>query len=219
MILRHSGNRLGILVTQAPVSVNRAPRTVSTVRRLVMTGLAADTDRRVMMQSLYDDLAVPDGFRAQIIGTDMIISGPPAGRHTHIVASVRNAIHPARPAGYDTYEATTAQTDTGERYTPDLAMWPVRLLRGSEEWILPAAQCRFALEVTSPGAEYRDYLKASGYAASNVPVYLLADVRKHECIIFTDPEDGNYRTKQRIPFGAPVYLPFDTQVVVDTAVF
>ena len=184
-----------------------------------MAGSAAGADRMGMMRSLHEDLAIPDGFRAQIIGADLVVSGPPTGQHAHIVSYVRNAIHPARPAGYDTYEATTAQTDSGQRFTPDLAMWPVDLLRGSAEWALPASMCRFALEVTSPGAEYRDYLKASGYAEAPVPVYLLADVRKRECIVFTDPEGGVYRTKQRVPFGAPVFLPFDVQVAIDTAEF
>lgn len=190
-----------------------------------MTRTSADADRmetirRETMQSLHEDLVVPDGFRAQIIGADLIVSGPPTGQHAHLVALVRNAVQPARPIGHDVFEGTTAQTDGGERYTPDLALWPLDLLRGSPEWILPAAQCRFALEVTAPGSEYRDYKKASGYAEAGVPVYLLIDVRKRECVLFTDPEAGQYRGTRRIPFGTPVFLPIDGRpVTIDTSTF
>ena len=184
-----------------------------------MTVVMPDTDHMAMVQSLHDDLEVPDGFRAEIIGGEIVVSASPMGQHAYIVRAVHNAIWPVRPSGYDMYENTTAQTEGGQRYIPDMALWPDEVIHGNTERIFPAQLCRFALEVTSPDAEYRDYKKGAGYAESGVPIYLLVDNKQRECILFTDPKGGAYRTEHRVPFGDPVVLPLDTPVTVDTSGF
>jgi Uma2 family endonuclease len=184
-----------------------------------MTIVMPESDHMAMVQSLHDDLEVPDGFRAEIIGGEIVVSASPMGQHAFVVSVVRNAIWPVRPTGYELYEVTTAQTASGQRYIPDLALWPVDIIRGATEWIFPAQLCRFALEVTSPDAEYRDYKKGAGYAESEVPIYLLVDGKQRECIVFTDPKGTDYRAEHRVPFGDPVVLPFETPVTVDTSAF
>jgi Uma2 family endonuclease len=124
-----------------------------------------------------------------------------------------------RPEAFDLYEVTTAQTAGGRRYIPDLAMWPVDAIEGATDWIFPAQLCRFALEVTFPDAEYHDYKKGAGYAASGVPIYLLVDNKQRECVVFTDPKGSAYRAEHRVSFGDPVVLPFDPPVTVDTGRF
>jgi Uma2 family endonuclease len=184
-----------------------------------MTAVMPETDHMAMVQSLHDDLEVPDGFRAEIIGGEIVVSASPMGHHAFIVRAVHNAIWPVRPPGCDLYEVTTARTESGQRYIPDLALWPVNIIQGATEWIFPAQLCRFALEVTSPDSEYHDYKKGAGYAESGVPIYLLVDNKQRECIVFTDPKGTAYRAEHRVAFGDPVILPFANPVTIDTSAF
>ena len=184
-----------------------------------MTAVMPETDHMAMVQSLHDDLEVPDGFRAEIIGGEIVVSASPMGLHALVVTIIRDAILPTKPEGYNLFEVITALTESGQRYIPDLAMWPRDILKTRTDWMFPAQLCRFALEVTSTGAEDRDYKKGAGYAESGVPIYLLVDNKQRECIVFTEPKGTAYRTEHRVPFGDPLVLPFDPPVIVDTSEF
>lgn len=73
--------------------------------------------------------------------------------------------------------------------------------------------------MTSPRQEARDYAKASGYARSGVPVYLLVDQDQRRSIVFSEPEGGRYRTRHEEPSGEPVVLPLAEPVQIDTSAF
>jgi Uma2 family endonuclease len=87
------------------------------------------------------------------------------------------------------------------------------------EWVFSATECEFAVEVTSPGQQKRDYKKANGYARAGVSTYLLVDQSKRECVIFTEAEDGKYLTTRHVPFGKPVELALYKTVTIDTSDF
>jgi Uma2 family endonuclease len=111
------------------------------------------------------------------------------------------------------------RTHIEDRYEPDLAAWPLDLLDTETAWIFPGGECSFALEVTSPQQERRDYAKAAGYARAAVPVYLLVDRTRRACVVSTEPEGGRYRTRHEVPFGKAVTLPLAPPVTLETADF
>jgi Uma2 family endonuclease len=85
-----------------------------------------------------------------------------------------------------------------------------------DTWEFPAAECAFALEVVSvdrPGRRQRDYLKASGYARGEVPVFLLIDPVERTGTLFTEPKAGNYSVRQIVKFGESLLIPAGDRTV------
>lgn len=187
-----------------------------------MTAVLAerDLDVRDMVRSVHDDLDLPEGYRAEIIGGRIAVSASPFGKHALIVRRIERAVGDALPPDYEAFENTTLEEPNSDRYIPDLAVWPVALLDNDEQWIFPAAECVFVLEVTSPWQETRDRNKAEGYARGGVPVYLLVDRAKHECIVHSNPVGSAYTTSV-FKFGEAVVvsLPGGTEAVIDTSAF
>ena len=183
---------------------------------------AIDLRTRDVVRSIHDDLDLPDGYRAEIVGGDIAVVPTPFGRHSSIIELIRDAVRPALPPRYRLHENTTLEEPETDRYVPDLAAWPFALIHNAEsEWVFPASECAFAVEVTSPGQEARDYTKANGYARGGVPVFLLVDRKSRRCVVYSDPASDGYRTTHRELFGDPVTLNFEGggEAVIDTSDF
>jgi len=170
----------------------------------------ADAGVPELVRSIHGDLDLPDGYRAEIIGGALAVVPPPFGRHSSIIELIRDGVRPVLPAGFRLHENTTLEEPETDRYVPDLAAWPFSLIHNAEkEWVFPAAECIFAVEVTSPGQEARDYTKANGYSRGGVPVFLLVDRKIRKCFVYTDPTPEGYAASHWFPFGDPVTLTFE----------
>jgi Uma2 family endonuclease len=172
-----------------------------------------------VVRALHDELDPPEGYRVEIVEGKIEVSSSPFGKHAYILMKIRRAIEPSLPAEFGLFENTTLEEPEVDRYIPDLAAWPVALIDTETEWAFPGEECPFAVEVTSPDQERRDYAKAAGYARSGVPVYLLVDRKRRVCVLCTEPADGQYAEHHEIPFGKPVTLPLETPVTIETSDF
>lgn len=190
-----------------------------------MSAILLERERSVrdVVRSIHDDLDLPSGYRAEIIGGELVVSASPFGIHAYIVERLRAAdLNSALPKGFRVYENTTLEQPDLDRFIPDLAAWPVALVHDAvDQWIFPAAECVFAAEVTSPKQERRDYRKADSYARGGVPVYLLVDRKARKCVVFTEPSPDGYAIQRTVSFGTPVTLAFEGggEAVVDTSDF
>lgn len=180
-----------------------------------------DLDVRDVVRTVHDDLDLPEGYRAEIIGGQIAVSASPLGAHAYIVDIVREEVNRALPPGHRAYDNTTLQEPGGDRYIPDLAALPAHLLRGARVWVFPAAECVFVLEVASPGQKARDEKKALGYARGGVPIYLLIDYIAQECVLYSDPDGQRYRTTTTKLIGETIAfaVPGGSEAVIDTSVF
>jgi Uma2 family endonuclease len=123
------------------------------------------------------------------------------------------------PAGFGLFENTTLEEPEVDRYIPDLAAWPLSLIKTESEWAFRGDECLLAVEVTSPDQERRDYAKAAGYARSHVPIHLLVDRKLRNCVLFVEPNGEQYTERHEVPFGKPVTLPLDPPVTIETSEF
>lgn len=173
-----------------------------------------------VVHQVHDSLELPDGFRAEIIEGQIAVAASPFAQHAFIVWYLKEMTQKALPPGFGLFEVTTAQEPGGDRYIPDLVAWPIELIKGRrKDWVLSTTECEFVVEVTSPDQQKRDYKKASGYARGEVGTYLLVDQSRRVCVVYTDPENGEYKTLREIPFGAPLELTLHTTVTIDTSDF
>jgi Uma2 family endonuclease len=188
-------------------------------------------------------LGLPEGFRAEIIEGDIVVS--PAARFTHnrIATRVANAF--ARAADMDAgfrWEAVVG-TGVGEPesrgWIPDVAI--VDKGRGDEVAeaglvVIGPSDMVMAVEVTSPsnadhdrepGPQHRQKngnrikTKWADYASAGVEYYLLVDCdpRVSRAILYSDPNPSTARYETAIAWdlGEPIVLPEPFGLTIETA--
>lgn len=176
-----------------------------------------------VVQKIHDELELPEGYTAQIIKGQLVIMATPSKKHAIIVRKIDRALAAALPREkYDCYQNITGQEPDGDRFIPDLGIWPQEALEDdSEGWLARTASLLLAVEVTSPGGESHDYDKIEGYARAGVPMYLIVDRKRRRCVLFTEPDStkGAYQTTHTADFGEPITIPLEAPVVIETAEF
>jgi hypothetical protein len=75
------------------------------------------------------------------------------------------------------------------------------------------------VEITSHDrdTDQRDRIdKPIGYAAIDIPVYLLIDRDRQTVVVHSEPKDGRYQRAPSYPWGDPVELPAPVGFTLDT---
>jgi len=186
-----------------------------------MTIVMADREQELLgvVHSLHGDLELPEGYRAEIIGGNIAVAPSSCGKHAFILQDIRDAAFGRLQHGRRLYDNVALEDPDGDRYIPDLALLPDKLMDTRTQWVFAMGMCLLAVEVTSPGQETRDYAKAAGYARADVPVYLLVDQKRRKCLVHSEPEGPRYREVTEIPFGEDVILPLEKRITIDTSRF
>lgn len=176
-----------------------------------------------VVHKIHDELELPEGYTAQIIKGQLVIMATPSKKHAIIVRRIDRALTAVLPQEkYDCYQNITGQEPEGDRFIPDLGVWPQEALEDdSDQWLARTTSLLLAVEVTSPGSEPHDYDKIGGYAHAGVPIYLIVDRKWRRCVLLTEPEPakGIYQTTHTVDFGEPITIPLETPVKIETAEF
>lgn len=163
------------------------------------------------------DLAVPEGYRAELIEGEIVVSPPPDGDHEDIVGELTRQV--LRNSTSELYASGTKGLDTPSgRLIPDSTVGPTGLFRGREPRMSPEGVLLVA-EVTSLHPERDRHVKRRGYAAAEIPAYLLVDRSAGEAVLYSEPRDGDYRADVRVPFGKSLDLPKPFSFALDTTSF
>jgi Uma2 family endonuclease len=179
--------------------------------------LAEDRDE---VLSAFLELDVPEGYRAELIEGEILVTPPPDGSHEDYMGKIAWQI--ARRSASDMYSVATKGLVTPlGHFIPDGAVGPLGLFNGLDPWARPDGVL-MVVEVTSSRPEKDRDAKRRGYAAAGIPFYLLVDRSQGTVTLFADPrkpEEQDYLTVTRVPFGKPLDLPEPFAFALDTAVF
>lgn len=163
------------------------------------------------------------GHRVEILRGSIIVTPPPDEPHQGTVFEVG---HQIRCAG--TKEA-------GLKVRPGIGLW---LPTGPADYAIPdlsvveadiadalvQKNCyaphvfRMVLEVTSSNWADDTANKVEVYAEAGIPVYLVADRRHDEVLLYTDPADGKYPDPVRYKRGQSVPVPESVGVSLELSV-
>ncbi|WP_243742284.1 Uma2 family endonuclease [Actinorugispora endophytica] len=173
----------------------------------------------------WQELDVPEGWRAEIIDGEIRLMTPPSRPHNFIAAKVSRALLRSIPETWDVYQTLGLRIDSlGDLYVPDLVVIPdSAMLDDGADLPCSAEDALLVVEIVSKSNGDRDRrTKLRGYAHGLVPLYLLVDRWAEEgpsVTLYEDPENGRYRRHTTVPFGAKASLPSPFGLELDTSDF
>ncbi|MFF8843873.1 Uma2 family endonuclease [Streptomyces sp. NPDC015127] len=170
-------------------------------------------------------LDTPEGFRAELIEGEIVVTPPPDGDHEDYIGLIvgqvyrrsRTDMQFSGNKGLTLKEAPGAPRD---HVIPDGTFAPevLRLYRGADSW-MPCDGVAMVLEVTSRRPNVDREVKRRCYARGGIPLYLLVDRDTSTVTLFSDPEDGEYIRRDLAAFGKPLLLPEPFGFELETADF
>jgi Uma2 family endonuclease len=156
----------------------------------------------------FEGLAVPEGYKAELLRGDIVMMAGPDLVHNEIIESVQDQIPRSRWKRLQTQDVAVP----GETSEPQPDLVVMERGAGPESGrLVPAEQVTLLVEVVSKTSIDRDYGdKRSIYAAARIPGYLIIDPMAAQCVLLTEPggkgEAADYQVEKTISFGLPVPL-------------
>ncbi|MFE1942910.1 Uma2 family endonuclease [Streptomyces massasporeus] len=168
-------------------------------------------------------LDTPEGFRAELIEGEIVVTPPPDGDHEKYISRiVRQVIRRSRTdmdfSGNKGLKLRSGGGYPKNHLVPDVTFGPVErdLFAGADPW-MPCDGVAMVLEVTSSRPQADREAKRRCCARADIPLYLLVDRDTAQVTVFSEPKGDDYREHCARPFGKPIALPEPFAFDLDTA--
>jgi Uma2 family endonuclease len=174
---------------------------------------------------IFLSLDTPEGFRAELIEGEIVVTPPPDGEHEKYISRVVRQVIKRSRTDMDVSGNKGLLLERGgacprNRAIPDVTFAPLEQdLFGSAESWMPCKGIAMVLEVTSTKPQADREAKRRCYARADIPLYLLADREASSVTLFSAPENDDYREICTRPFGKSLPLPEPFAFDLDTADF
>ena len=192
-----------------------------------MTAMAHEslTRAEVLLEGFLA-LDTPEGFRAELIEGEIVVTPPPDGDHEDyielIVSQVyRRARTDMQFSGNKGLKLKSGDACPKSHAIPDGTFAPrkLRLFKGADPW-MPCEGVALVVEVTSTTRPQADReAKRRCYARGGIPLYLLIDRDESSVTLFSDAEGDDYRQHCTLPFGKSLALPEPFGFELETSEF
>ncbi|MFI6929357.1 Uma2 family endonuclease [Streptomyces sp. NPDC050287] len=191
-----------------------------------MTAMAHEplTQAEVLLEGFLA-LDTPEGFRAELIEGEIVVTPPPDGDHEDYIELIVNQVYRRSRTDMQFSGNKGLKLKSGggcpkDHVIPDGTFAPraLRLYRGADSW-MPCDGVAMVLEVTSTRPKADREAKRRCYARGGIPLYLLVDREASSTTLFSDPENDDYRQLCTLPFGKQLALPEPFAFDLDTTDF
>ncbi|MES5821502.1 Uma2 family endonuclease [Streptomyces sp. RG80] len=178
-----------------------------------MTAVAHEPITQELLLEWFLALEAPEGFRAELIEGEIVVTPPPDGDHEHYISRIAKQVlrQPRTDMDFSGNKGLKLEKADGcpnDHVIPDGTFAPAQrdLYRGADPW-MPCDGVAMVLEVTSTKPRNDRETKRRCYARGGVPLYLLVDRDVSQVTLFSDPEGDDYRKLGSVAFGKPLALP------------
>ncbi|MFF9115985.1 Uma2 family endonuclease [Streptomyces massasporeus] len=170
-------------------------------------------------------LDTPEGFRAELIEGEFVLTSLPDGHHEHCISRIVSQLHRRSDldllfSGNKGLRLSNAGGLPEDHAIPDgtIVAQAHRSFRGAPPW-MSCEEVIMVLEVTFTRPEVDRTAKRRCYARGGIPFYLLVDRDASSTTLFTEPESGDYLRSRTAAFGASLTLPNPFAFDLDTTDF
>ena len=160
-------------------------------------------------------LQTPEGFKAELIEGEIVVTPPPDGDHETVIGRIVRQVYRRGPEGLDFAGGKGLIVPTGH-VIPDGTFTARDAMLGREPWSKPEGVL-MVLEVTSSRPQKDREQKRRGYAAAEIPLYLLVDRQRDQLVLHSAPLGGDYTVVDATDLGAPLTLPEPFGFDLDTS--
>ncbi|WP_377274018.1 Uma2 family endonuclease [Peterkaempfera sp. SMS 1(5)a] len=182
------------------------------------------TQEDILLESFLD-LQTPEGFRAELIEGEIVVTPPPDGDHEKYISRVvrqvvRRSATDMDVSGHKGLRVSAGPGHPRNHVIPDATFAPLSLdlFGGAEPW-MPPNGISMVVEVTSTRPERDRIAKRHCYARAGIPLYLLIDREESRVSLFSLPEGDEYTEVHLAPFGKPIDIPAPFSFALETADF
>jgi Uma2 family endonuclease len=191
-----------------------------------MTAMAHEplTQEEVLLEGFLA-LDTPEGFRAELIEGEIVVTPPPDGDHEDYIELIVNQVYrrsrtDMQFSGNKGLKLRSGGGCPKDHAIPDGTFAPreLRLYRGADSW-MPCDGVSMVLEVTSTKPKADREAMRRCYARGGIPLYLFLDREDSSITLFSDPEKDDYRERCTRPLGKPLALPEPFAFDLDTSDF
>lgn len=162
---------------------------------------------------------VPAGYRAEIIGGNIVMSPWSKGYYFPVMRALRSQLEAHLPADHVVDSSPFLFTFPAQEraYGPDVYAVDASAFE-TEQRHLDGEALSFVAELTSASTREADWTdKTPVYGKAGVPVYLLLDMQEETATVFWQPSPEGYVSRLTVPFGEPVRLPAPFDCDLDTS--
>ncbi|WP_167530060.1 Uma2 family endonuclease [Streptomyces calvus] len=168
-----------------------------------------------------DGLDVPDGYRAEIIRGNIVVSPWSKGYYHRVMRLVCGQLEPHLPAehsiSYGPFLYVFPHTERA--YGPDIHAAPDAVFETTSNH-LDGEALTFVAELTSSSTRDDDLTdKVETYGKAGVPVYLILDMQEEQATVLWTPSAKGYASRCTRPFGEKLPIPAPFDCLLDTAEF
>jgi Uma2 family endonuclease len=167
-------------------------------------------------------LQTPEGFRAELIDGEIIVSPPPGGHHERAISRIVWQVVRESQVRMDFSGNRGLILPSGDRcpknhVTPDGVFAPAeRDLFADEAAYMRPDGLALVVEVTSSRPDIDREAKRHCYARGGIPLYLLVDRERGTVTLFGEPKDGDYTESHAGVFGKSIELSAPFSFALDT---
>lgn len=182
-----------------------------------MTAMAYEptaTQEELLLESFLA-LETPEGFKAELIEGEIVVSPAPDGEHEDYLSTVIRQVLRMSRTDMDCSGNKGLLMPSGGRcpknhVIPDATFAPreLRLFRGAPSW-MPCDGVAMVVEVTSNKPDGDRITKRHCYARGGIPLYVLVDREQGTVTLHSDPDPAidDYAEVHSTAFGKPLPLP------------
>lgn len=190
---------------------------------IVMTRDPGTPDEFLLADFL--NLDTPEGYRAELIDGEIVLSPPPDGNHQLDIWWILDQIRRSsstrmQDSGNSGLLVPSQEIPGAGRVIPDAVVAPAGLdvFRNAPSWMSPDG-IELVVEVTSSRPDLDRNAKRRSYAQAGIPLYLLVDREHRRVTLFSHPVHHDYSQTNAVPFGDKLRLPQPFDFALDTAPF